>query len=424
MALNMQTSEDVISADLDPAAELPQNPDERYVRDRMSWNPAMHAIPVSGIRRMVNRAAELDDVVHLSIGQPDFPTPKHIVEAYVHALENGQTGYTMDAGLPELLTALKEYYNEKYRSTLTEDNFLITTGATEGIYLLLTAMSAPGREFIIADPTFLLYEPLIHMNGGRVRTIPTKASEGHQLDPQRVIDMIGPNTYAIVLNSPSNPTGTVYPRETVEWICKEAAYRGVQIVSDEVYENLILDDIEYPSVLSCSADIDGVAVASSFSKSYSMPGLRIGWIVADQSSIRILRRYHMFTTTVASTPAQWSGVAALYGDQSCVDEMVAEYSRRRDRVVELVNETPGLTGYWPQGAFYIAPSLPAGVDAGKLSMRMLEETGVCVIPGDAFGEASTDLIRISFSTSMDQIEEAFSRIQPWMARQPEIKGAA
>src|SRR5699024_6306783 len=126
-------------------------------------------------RRMVNRAAELDDVLHLSIGQPDFATPKHIIDAYVHALEAGQTGYTMDAGMPEMLNALCDYYSKLYRNTLSEDNFLVTTGATEGLYLLITAMSAPGREFIIADPTFLLYAPLIRMNGGQVRTVPTKA---------------------------------------------------------------------------------------------------------------------------------------------------------------------------------------------------------------------------------------------------------
>lgn len=401
---------------------LAENPDERYIRGRLTWNPAMQAIPVSGIRRMVNKAAELDDVVHLSLGQPDFQTPRHIIEAYVHALEAGQTGYTMDAGLPELLTALSDYYSDRYRSTLSRDNFLVTTGATEGIYLLITAMAAPGREFIIADPTFLLYAPLIRMQGGQVRTIQTRAEHGHQLDPEQVVNMIGPNTHAIILNSPSNPTGTVYPRETIERICQEAAYRGVQVIADEVYDHLLLDDMDYPSVLSCSADLDHVAAVSSFSKTFSMPGLRVGWVVADQNTIRMLRRYHMFTTTVANTPSQWAGVAALMGDRTCVDEMVTEYRRRRDRVVDLVAQTPGLTGYWPQGAFYIAPSLPQGVDASNLAMRMLEETGVCVVPGDAFGEGSSNLLRISYSTSMEKIEEAFSRMQPWLADQPEMRG--
>lgn len=405
----------------DQEGVLALDPEERYVRGRLSWNPAMQAIPVSGIRRMVNTAAGLDDVVHLSIGQPDFPTPSHIIDAYVHALEAGQTGYTMDAGLPEFLTALCDYYSERYRSTLSTDNFLVTTGATEGLYLLITSMASPGREFIIADPTFLLYAPLIRMQGGRVRTVPTRAEHGHQLDPERVIGLIGPNTHAIILNSPSNPTGTVYPRETIERICQEAAYRGIQVIADEVYDHLLLDDMDYPSVLSCSADLDHVAAVSSLSKTFSMPGLRVGWIVADQNTIRMLRRYHMFTTTVANTPSQWAGVAALLGDLSCVDEMVAEYRRRRDRVVDLVSQTPGLTGYWPQGAFYIAPSLPPGVDASNLAMRMLEETGVCVVPGDAFGENSSDLLRISYCTSMENIEEAFRRMQPWLADQPEMR---
>lgn len=396
---------------------LADDPAERYVRGRLTWNPAVQAMPISGIRRMVNRAAELTDVVHLSIGQPNFPTPRHIIDAHIHALEAGQTGYTLDTGLPELVNALTDYYRARYRSTLSPDNFLVTTGATEGIYLLLTAMAAPGREYILADPTFLLYAPLIRLLGGQVRTVPTNAHDGHQLDPERVVAAIGPNTHAIVLNSPSNPTGTVYPRETVEWICQEAAYRGVQVISDEVYDHLVLDGLSYPSVLTCATDLDSVKVVSSFSKTFSMPGLRIGWIVADQNAIRTLRRYHMFTTTAANTPAQWAGVAALLGDRACVDMMVAEYQRRRDRIVELVDNTPGLTGYRPQGAFYIAPALPAGVNANDLALRMLEEIRVCVIPGETFGEHGRNLWRLSYAASLDEIETAFARMQPWLADQ-------
>src|SRR5699024_4377231 len=185
---------------------------------------------------------------------------------------------------------------------------------------------------------------------------------------------------------------------------------------------LVLDDIDDPSVLTTSMDLDRVSVVSSFSKTYSMTGLRVGWVVADQNTIRTLRRYHMFTTTVASTPAQWAGVAALMGDQTCVHDMVAEFRRRRDRVVDLVAATPGLSGYWPQGAFYIAPEWPPGVDGANFAMRMLEETGVCVVPGDTFGEDSGNLLRISYSTSLENIEEAFARIQPWMERQPELGG--
>jgi len=381
------------------------------------FSPSLQAIPMPGIRRMINTAQGMSDVIHLSIGQPDFPTPEHIIDAHVDALRSGHTGYTLDAGLPELMTELKDYYSARYRRELSEDNFLITTGATEAMYRALTATAAPGRQFIVTDPTFLLYAPLIRMNGGEVKLIPTRAEHGHQVDPQEVIDAIGMRTFAIVLNSPSNPTGTVYPRETVEAIVQEAAYRGVYVFADEVYDHLILDDMEFPGVISCTTDLDHVMSISSLSKTFSMAGLRVGWIISSQGAIKKLRRYHMFTTTVANTPAQWAGVAALRNGMDCVEPMLEAYRARRDRVVELVEASPYLTGYWPQGAFYIFPALPPGTDGSQLALRMLEETGVCVIPGDAFGDGCSNAIRISYSNSLDKIEEAFERMIPWLKDQ-------
>ncbi|MEP1895181.1 MAG: pyridoxal phosphate-dependent aminotransferase [Alloalcanivorax venustensis] len=388
-----------------------------YETEDPIWNPALLTIPVPGIRRMVNLAATMEDVIHLSIGQPDLKPPEHVVEAAVDALRAGQTGYTMDAGLPELLEALAEYYSERYNRPLVPENIMITTGATEALYLALTATSAPGREFIVPEPSFMLYAPLIRMNGGVVKSIPTHAENQHQLDPQEVIDAIGPNTYAIVLNSPSNPTGTIYPRDTVEAIVQEAAYRGVYVISDEVYDHLVYDGKEYPSVLSCCSDLDHVMVISSFSKTFSMAGMRIGWLMASQGAIKKLRRYHMFTTTVANTPCQWAGVAALRGERTFIDNMLVEYQRRRDRLVELVKATPHLTGYRPDGAFYLFPSLPEGVNGGNVALKLLRETGVCTVAGETFGDTCSNALRISYSTSLDQIEAAFERIIPWMEKQ-------
>jgi aminotransferase len=388
-----------------------------YETEDPIWNPALLTIPVPGIRRMVNLASTMEDVIHLSIGQPDLKPPEHVVEAAVDALLAGQTGYTMDAGLPELLEALAEYYGERYNRTLVPENIMITTGATEALYLALTATSAPGREFIVPEPSFMLYAPLIRMNGGVVKSIPTHAENQHQLDPQEVIDAIGPNTYAIVLNSPSNPTGTIYPRDTVEAIVQEAAYRGVYVISDEVYDHLVYDGKEYPSVLSCCSDLDHVMVISSFSKTFSMAGMRIGWLMASQGAIKKLRRYHMFTTTVANTPCQWAGVAALRGERTFIDNMLVEYQRRRDRLVELVKATPHLTGYRPDGAFYLFPSLPEGVNGGNVALKLLRETGVCTVAGETFGDTCSNALRISYSTSLDQIEAAFERIIPWMEKQ-------
>ena len=388
-----------------------------YETEDPIWNPALLTIPVPGIRRMVNLASTMDDVIHLSIGQPDLKPPEHVVQAAVDALQAGQTGYTMDAGLPELLEALADYYGERYNRSLVPENIMITTGATEAIYLALTATSAPGREFIVPEPSFMLYAPLIRMNGGVVKSIPTHAENQHQLDPQEVIDAIGPNTYAIVLNSPSNPTGTIYPRDTVEAIVQEAAYRGVYVISDEVYDHLVYDGKEYPSVLSCCSDLDHVMVISSFSKTFSMAGMRIGWLMASQGAIKKLRRYHMFTTTVANTPCQWAGVAALRGERTFIDNMLVEYQRRRDRLVDLVKATPHLTGYRPDGAFYLFPSLPEGVNGGNVALKLLRETGVCTVAGETFGDSCSNALRISYSTSLDQIEAAFERIIPWMEKQ-------
>ncbi|MBN8432288.1 pyridoxal phosphate-dependent aminotransferase [Microbulbifer salipaludis] len=388
-----------------------------YESEDPVWNPALLTIPVPGIRKMVNMAATMEDVIHLSIGQPDAPTPPHVVQATVDALNAGQTGYTMDAGLPELLDALADYYGERSGRTLSPENILITTGATEAVYLALTAVSAPGREFIVPDPSFMLYAPLIRMNGGEVKYIPTRAENNHQLDPQEVIDAIDTNTHAIILNSPSNPTGTVYPRETVETIVQEAAYRGIYVISDEVYDHLIYDDRDYASVLSCCSDLDHVMVMSSFSKTFSMAGMRVGWLIASQGAIRKLRRYHMFTTTVANTPCQWGGVAALRGDRRFVTDVVNTYKKRRDRLVELVDQTPYLEGYIPEGAFYMFPALPEGVNGNNVALRLLRETGVCTIAGDTFGESSRNALRFSYATSIENIERAFERIIPWMEKQ-------
>lgn len=388
-----------------------------YETEDPIWNPALLTIPVPGIRKMVNLAATMEDVIHLSIGQPDMPAPAHVVERTIDALRAGQTGYTMDAGLPELLEALAGYYGQRYERTLVPENVMVTTGATEALYLALTATSAPGREFIVPDPAFMLYAPMIRLNGGVVRPIPLRADNGYQLDPQAVIDAIGPNTYAIVLNSPSNPTGTLYPRETIEAIVTEAAYRGVYVISDEVYDHLIYDDHDYPSVLSCCSDLDHVIVISSFSKTFSMAGMRVGWLIASQGAIKKLRRYHMFTTTVANTPCQWAGVAALRGPRTSVEQMRTTYQARRDRLVELVAETPYLQGYRPEGAFYMFPQLPVGTNGTNVALRMLREIGVCTIAGDTFGDANPNALRISYSTSLAQIEAAFERIIPWMKKQ-------
>lgn len=381
----------------------------------IDWHPSLAALPFSPIREMFNAAAQMDDIVHLSIGQPDFPMPDHIVEAHIQALRDGQTRYELDAGLPRLRQAVANFYNDQYGLELTNENVLITTGCCQAMFMALTAAVKPDREVIMIEPVFVLGH-VVGLAGAIPRVITTHADNGYQVDPQEVIDAINEKTCGIMLNSPGNPTGAVYPRETVEAICREASCRGIPVISDEVYDRLILDG-EYATALTCSPSLDNVIMASGVSKTYSMAGLRLGWAISSKENIVNLQRYHMYISTTENTPTQWAAVAALEGDQSCVEQMVAEYRRRRDRVVELVGQAPHLTGYAPGGAFFIMPSIAGAVNSFEVAMRMLKEAGVCTVPGGAFGESCNNALRISYATSMEQIEKAFERMIPWLEKQ-------
>ena len=385
-------------------------------RPGIDWHPSLDALPFSPIRQMFNAAATMEDVVHLSIGQPDFAPAPHILEAHAQALREGKLRYELDAGLPQLRQGIADLYNNLFDTRLEAHNVLITTGCCQAMFMALTAAVQPGREVIMIEPTFVLAH-IARLAGAAIRRIVTTAENGYQVDPQQVIDAINDHTCAIMINSPGNPTGTVYPRETIEAICSAAAERGIALISDEVYDRLILDDEPFTSALVCPGGLDNLIVTNSVSKSYCLPGLRLGWAISSPENIETLQRYHMYISTAENTPSQWAALAAVTGDQACVDDMVVEYRRRRDRVVELVEQTPHMTGYRPGGAFFIMPSFPAGTDGLDLAMRMLREIRVCTIPGSTFGQSCTNALRLSYSTSMDQIEEAFARMTPWLEKQ-------
>jgi aspartate/methionine/tyrosine aminotransferase len=382
----------------------------------MEWNPSLSALPFSPIRRFFNEAAGVKDVIQLSIGQPDFPTPKHIVDAYVKALQEGRTAYELDAGLPRLREAVAMRYNQLFGCNLDASNVLITTGCIQAMYMALCALVKPGKEVIVIEPYFVIRH-IIDYAGGVVRPILTTAENNYQPDPEEVIAAMNENTCAIMLNSPGNPTGTVYPRKTMKAIFDAAAERGIAVISDEVYDRLILDDIDYASALNTAPSLENVVVCSSISKSYAAAGLRLGWLITDKKNIDPFQRFHMFVSTTENTPAQYAAVAALEGDQSCVADMVAVYRRRRDIVRDWVQKIPQLTGYSPEGAFFMMPSLPAGVDGWDVALRLMREAGVCTIPGISFGESCSNALRISFSVAEEKINQAFERAVPWFEKQ-------
>ncbi len=382
----------------------------------MHWNSSLEALPFSPIRRFFNEAAGVKDVIQLSIGQPDFPTPPHIIEAHIRALREGRTAYELDAGLPALREAVASRYNQLCGCNLTAANVLITTGCIQAMYMALYGLVQPGREVIVIEPYFVLRH-IIGLAGGKVRPIVTTAANGYQPDPQEVIDAMNANTCAIMLNSPGNPTGAIYPHSTIAPILEAAADRGIAVISDEVYDRLILDDVPYASALNTAPSLENVVVCSSISKSFAAAGLRLGWLITHQKNIDPFQRMHMFISTTENTPSQYAALAAMESSQQCVADMVAAYRRRRECICNLVKQCPHLTGYTPGGAFFVMPSLPKGVDGWDVALRLLREAGVCTIPGSAFGDSCSNALRISYAATEEKIEAAFERMIPWFAKQ-------
>jgi aminotransferase len=199
-------------------------------------------------------------------------------------------------------------------------------------------------------------------------------------------------------------------------IVSEAVNRGITVISDEVYDRITLDGQDRPGVMTWTDDLDHIISISSVSKTYSMPGYRVGWLISSRENVEKLRRYHIYSSTVNNTSAQWAALAAFQGDQNCVAEMVGQYTRRRNRVVELLKQIPDFQSYRPDGAFYVMPSLPAGSNASAIAEQLLHDTGVCVVPGATFGQSCANAVRISFANSMENIETAFERMTDWFAQ--------
>jgi len=382
----------------------------------INFNPSLAKLPFSPIRLMFNTASQMTDVLHLSIGQPDFGAPAHVIEAHVKALRDGKTRYELDAGLPALREAVADRYNQLYGIALKPTNVLITTGCCQAMYMAIHALVRPGMEVIVIEPVFV-FSHVIEQAGGVLRRVVTTAANGYQVDPAEVIAAMNDRTCAIMLNSPGNPTGAVYPKETIEPILREAERRGIAVISDEVYDRLVLDDVKYASALRHAPSLDSVVVTSSASKTYAVPGFRVGWIISSEANISALQRLHMFISTTENTATQYATVAALAGDQSCVTEMVNAYRARRDWIAGYLKGSPHFQAYSPGGAFFIMPSLPACRDSFEFAIRMLKETKVCVIPGGAFGQSCNNAVRISFATDMATIQSAFEKMTLWLEKQ-------
>lgn len=373
-------------------------------------------VPPSGIRRFFDIAATMDDVISLGIGEPDFITPKPILEAGIRSLKEGQTQYTSNSGIYELREALSTHLSHLYNVSYDPDTeLLITVGVSEALYLALTAVIDPGDEVIVPTPCFVSYLPEVTFAGGKPIPFKTRVEDDFQVNAEDVRKLITPKTKALLIGYPNNPTGAVMSRERLQALAILADEHDLLVISDEIYDRLVYGDHEHV----CFASIPGMhqrtITLSGFSKNYAMTGWRIGYAAAPPPILGAMRKIHQYTIMSAPTTAQVAAQEALESGNEHVEAMVAEYDRRRRLIVSGLNEL-GLPTFEPKGAFYAFPSVAAsGMDDEGFAEKLLEEERVAVVPGNAFG-ADGSFVRCSYATAYEDIEEALERIQRFMQR--------
>jgi aspartate/methionine/tyrosine aminotransferase len=355
--------------------------------------------------------AEGQEVIHLEIGEPDFPTPRHIVEAAYRAMLDGYTHYGPAAGLPELRRAVARYISETRRLNVDPEQVIITPGGKPVIFFTVLALVEPGDEVILPDPGFPIYESAVSFAGGTPVPVPLREERDFRLDVADIRARVNSRTRLIILNSPHNPTGSVLTPEDLAAIADLAKEHDVYVLSDEIYSRIIYD-ARHHSIASLPGMADRTIILDGFSKTYAMTGWRLGYGVFPPELVPGVTRLMVNSVSCTATFVQLAGIAALEGPQDCVDEMVAEFRRRRDFLVAALNDIPGISCRQPQGAFYAFPSVKAlPLSSRDFADRLLSDFGVAVLSGDAFGAAGAGYLRLSYANSLGNLERAVSRLR-------------
>jgi aminotransferase len=385
--------------------------DVRYLSKRVA------GLKPSGIRKFFDIAATMKDVISLGIGEPDFTTPAPILEAGVRSLRAGETHYTSNSGKLELRQAIAANLQRLYGVTYDPVNEIIATvGVSEALYLVMTALLDPGDEVIIPTPCFVSYQAEVLLAGGVPVEIPSRLEDEFQLDPARVRAAITPRTKVIFVGYPSNPSGAVASAEVLREVAQIAEQHDLILISDEIYDRLV-----YGRPHVCVPGLDEgshrrTVLLGGFSKDYAMTGWRIGYAAGPEHIIKGMVHIHQYTIMSAPTTAQDAALEALKSGDSFVQEMVAEYDRRRRLIVDGLNRL-GLTCFEPRGAFYAFPQIKAsGMDDEAFAENLLREQHVAVVPGNAFGAGGEGFVRCSYATSYEKIEEALRRMEKFMNR--------
>ncbi|KRE09839.1 aspartate aminotransferase [Bosea sp. Root381] len=366
------------------------------------------------------RATELQrqgkDIINLGIGQPDFPTPDHIVEAAVKALRDGHHGYTPANGILPLREAVSADLHKRFKVEVSPDSVMIVPGGKVTMFMAILMFGEPGAEILYPDPGFPIYRSMIEYTGATPVPVPIREENGFAFSAEETLALITPKTRLLIVNSPANPTGGVTPEAEVDKLVAGLSdFPDVAIMSDEIYDQMLYDGEEHVCLLSYPEIRDRLILLNGWSKTYAMTGWRLGYSVWPKPLYDNARKLAVNSHSCVNAPAQWAGLAALTGPQDAVASMLAEFDRRRKAVVEGLNALPGISCIVPKGAFYAFPNVSeTGWKAKKLASALLEEAGVATIGGPDFGVHGEGYIRLSYANSLDNIERALERMKGFL----------
>ena len=375
--------------------------------------------PRSVIREMFAMQTGLDNIVSFALGEPDFTAPRHTIEAAAESFRRGETHYTPNAGIPALREAISRSYQERGLDYRPEE-ILVGAGAISVLCLACTATLDIGDEVILPDPGWANYQGLVMQVGAKPVPVRVSEDQGFMYDIDNLRAAVTPKTKLILLNSPSNPTGGVASAENLRQIAELAKEKNLYVLTDEIYHELLWTGEPYTSIASFPGMKERTVVIDGFSKKYAMTGFRLGWGAAPEEVTATMTKLLENVLSSVNEGVQWAGVAALTGDQSCVTEMLEQYRRRREIIVEGLNSIPRISCLPPKGAFYAFPNISqTGLGSRDFAIRLLQETHTVVVPGVGFGAGGEGFIRISYATSEENIREGLRRIRQFVESLPD-----
>ncbi|MBF2601653.1 aminotransferase class I/II-fold pyridoxal phosphate-dependent enzyme [Listeria welshimeri] len=378
-----------------------------------SIRPELHDIEVSGIRTFNNRVTGIPDMIRLTLGEPDFPTPEHIKQAGISAIQENFTNYTPNAGMPELLAAASTYFKEKYDLSYKDNEIIVTVGATEAISVALQTILEPDDEVILPDPIYPGYEPLITLNKARPIKIDTTETN-FKLTPEQLLAHITPKTKALIIPYPSNPTGVSLTKEELLALATVLKETGIFVIADEIYSELTYHQ-EHVSIAPMLRD--QTIVINGLSKSHAMIGWRIGFLLAPENLTKEMLKIHQYSVTCASSISQKAALEAITNGKDDAFQMRTEYKTGANFTQERL-EKMGFTVIPPDGAFYFFVKLPDEITENSFdwAVRLAEEAKVAVVPGNAFSEKGDRYFRLSYATSFNNLAEALDRMATFLAK--------